>query len=82
MEANSGGNPFAVDLRRLSTGDAALVRAAGQQRFGSFYADLDPSTAYDLIVHLPRVTAAEPDPAAITCSAPEVREAFARWATR
>jgi erythromycin esterase len=76
----SGDGPFAVDLRRLPAADAETVRAAGQQRFGSFYADIDPLTAYDVIVHLPRVMAAEPDPTALACSPPEVQEAFARWA--
>ncbi|HEV8528464.1 MAG TPA: erythromycin esterase family protein [Actinomycetes bacterium] len=77
--AASGDGPFAVDLRRLSSADADAVRAASQQRFGAFYSDLSPLDAYDAIVHLPHVTAAEPDPAALACSPQDVREVFSHW---
>lgn len=81
MAASCDG-PFATDLRRLSADDAATVRAASRQRFGDFYAELSPPDAYDVIVHLPHVTAAGPDPDAIACSPWEVREAFSRWERR
>ncbi|GIH12984.1 erythromycin esterase family protein [Rugosimonospora africana] len=79
LMAASCDDPFATDLRRLSPEDADTVRAAGRQRFASFYTELNPLDAYDVIVHLPHVTAAEPDPDAIACSPPDVREAFSRW---
>jgi erythromycin esterase len=82
LMAASGDEPFATDLRRLSPADDAAVRAVSQQRFGSFYSDLNPMDAYDVIVHLPHVTAAEPDPAALACSPHEVQEAFSHWHTR
>ncbi|WP_026423774.1 erythromycin esterase family protein [Actinokineospora inagensis] len=71
--------PFAVDLRRLSPADTATVGAGTRQRYGSFYADLDPLAAYDVIVHLPHVTGAEPDADALTHSPDDVRKAFSRW---
>ncbi len=79
LMAASGDGPFAADLRRLSSADAGAVRAASQQRFGAFYSDLSPLDAYDVIVHLPHVTAAEPDPAALACSPRDVREVFSHW---
>jgi erythromycin esterase len=79
LMAASGDGPFAADLRRLSSADADAVRAASQQRFGAFYSDLSPLDAYDVIVHLPHVTAAEPDPAALACSPRDVREVFSHW---
>lgn len=79
LMAASGDGPFAADLRRLSSADADAVRAASQQRFGAFYSDLSPLDAYDVIVHLPQVTAAEPDPAALACSPGDVREVFSHW---
>ncbi|GAA0372970.1 erythromycin esterase family protein [Microbispora corallina] len=80
MDAAHDG-PFATDLRRLSPSDAEAVRAAGEQRagVGDFYAELSPLDAYDVVVHLPRVTAAAPDPGALACSPQEVRDTFARW---
>ncbi|MFI7542774.1 erythromycin esterase family protein [Actinoplanes sp. NPDC049599] len=75
MEASCD-QPFATDLRRLSETDAEAVRGAGRQRFGSYYSDLDPAEAYDLIVHLPHVTAAEPDLDAIAAAPAEVQAAF------
>jgi erythromycin esterase len=82
MESHSDGDPFLTDLRSLSPEDTEAVRAASRQRFGAFYAGIDARAAYDLIVHLPRVTAAEPDEPAIACAPPEVRQAFAAWRTR
>jgi len=74
MAANGGDEPFATDLRRLPAADA--VRGACRQRFGSYYAELNPVEAYDLIVHLPHVTAADPDPEAVAASPDDVRAAF------
>jgi erythromycin esterase len=71
--------PFAVDLRRLSPDARAAVKAAGQQRLGPFYVDVDATAAYDVLVHLPHVTPATPDDEALAASPPEVREAFARY---
>ena len=79
LMAASGDGPFAADLRRLSSADADAVRAASQQRFGAFYSDLSPLDAYDVIVHLPHVTAADPDPAALACSPRDVQEVFSHW---
>lgn len=79
LMAASGDEPFATDLRRLPPQDAAVVRAAAEQRSGSHYGDLDPLQAYDVVVHLPRVTAARPDPGALARSPVEVQEAFTRW---
>ncbi|PPK67602.1 erythromycin esterase family protein [Actinokineospora auranticolor] len=73
-------SPFATDLRTLPPTDVATVAAATCQRHGTHYADLDPLAAYDVIVHLPRVTGAEPDKDALAHSPDEVRQAFSRWA--
>lgn len=70
MTASYNGGPFAVDLRRLSEVDRTTVRTVTQQRIGNLYLDLNPLDAFDLVVHLPQVTAAEPDPGALTCSPP------------
>lgn len=79
LMAASHDGPFATDLRRLSPADAATVRAVSRQRFGAHYSDLSPLDAYDVIVHLPHVTPAEPDEAALAHSPEEVRKAFLRW---
>jgi erythromycin esterase len=71
--------PFATDLRRLSPIDTETVRAASRQRFGAGYAELDAVDAYDVVVHLPHVTAAEPDTAAVASSPADVQAAFAHW---
>ncbi|MFB4264791.1 erythromycin esterase family protein [Nonomuraea sp. GTA35] len=80
MHASHDG-PFVTDLRRLSPADAEAVRAATVQRagFGSFHAPVSPLDAYDLVVHLPHVTGAEPDESALACSPPEVREVFSHY---
>jgi len=72
--AASHDGPFAVDLRRLSPDDAALVRAASRQRFGSVHAEQNSLDAYDVLVHLPEVTAAQVDAAAAAASPEEVRK--------
>jgi erythromycin esterase len=79
LMAASHDGPFAVDLRRLSPGDTEQVRAASRQRFGSVYSEQNPLDAYDAVVHVPRVTAAEPDAAAIAASPADVQKAFAGW---
>jgi erythromycin esterase len=78
MAASQDG-PFATDLRRLSPADVTTVRAVSQQRFGTFYSDQSPLDAFDIIVHLPHVTPAEPDHAALANSPHDVQEAFAAW---
>ncbi|WP_431921792.1 erythromycin esterase family protein [Nonomuraea jabiensis] len=80
MHASHDG-PFATDLRRLSPADADAVRAATRQRagIGTFYSPVNALDAYDILVHLPHVTAAKPDAAALAHSPREVQEAFARW---
>jgi erythromycin esterase len=76
LMAASGDGPFATDLRRLAGPDAEAVRRASRQRFGPSYVEVDAAEAYDVIVHLPHVTAADPDPGAIASSPPEVQAAF------
>ncbi|SEF89164.1 erythromycin esterase [Nonomuraea solani] len=71
--------PFAIDLRHLSPADAEAVKAVSLQRFGGFSSEVRPLDAYDLVVHLPHVTPAHPDPAALACAPAEVREAFAAF---
>ncbi len=64
--------PFAVDLRR----HPALLKGVTEQRFGAYYAPIDAAQAYDVLVHLPEVTAATPDPEAVAASPAEVQKAF------
>jgi erythromycin esterase len=68
--------PFAVDLRRLSSPDVAVIASATRQRFSPGYAEVDALSAYDVLVHLPLVTPAEPDAAAVASSPAEVQAAF------
>ncbi|MEU6973055.1 erythromycin esterase family protein [Kitasatospora aureofaciens] len=77
--AASADRPFATDLRRLSPADTEAVRAVREQRLGAFYCEVSPLEAYDAIVHLPHVTAADPDATALAESPHDVQEAFARW---
>ncbi|MBU3065872.1 erythromycin esterase family protein [Nocardia sp. NEAU-G5] len=70
---------FATDLRRLSPSDAAIVGSVTRQRYGTYYSDLSPLDAYDAIVHIPHVTAADPDVDALTHAPREVRDVFSRW---
>ncbi|RSM87591.1 erythromycin esterase family protein [Kibdelosporangium aridum] len=79
LMAASHDGPFATDLRRLSPHDTATVKTITQQRYGTYYAEVNPLRAYDVIVHLPRVTAAQPDQDALAHSPREVRETFAKW---
>jgi erythromycin esterase len=78
MQASHTG-PFAVDLRKLDAADAAAVAAAPRQRFGTYYAEQDHADAYDLLIHLPHVSAALPDQAAVAAASEEERRIFARW---
>ncbi|WP_028921806.1 erythromycin esterase family protein [Pseudonocardia acaciae] len=79
LMAASHEGPFVTDMRRLSPADADAVRTTTCQRIGNAYSDVRPLDAYDLVVHLPDVTAAEPDRAALAHSPDEVREAFSLW---
>ncbi|MEV0918150.1 erythromycin esterase family protein [Streptomyces sp. NPDC049967] len=76
LMAASGDGPFATDLRRLPPADTEAVRAISQQRLGTLYCDVSPLDAYDVVVHLPHVTAAEPDDTALANSPHEVQKAF------
>ncbi|MDU0294238.1 erythromycin esterase family protein [Saccharothrix longispora] len=82
LMADAHDGPFAIDLRRLSPADTAAFQTVSEQRMGTFYCDINPLDAYDAIVHLPRVTAAEPDDDALAASPREVQETFARWERR
>ncbi|OZM75897.1 erythromycin esterase family protein [Pseudonocardia sp. MH-G8] len=79
LMAASHDGPFAVDLRRLSPADAGAVAAAPRHRMGALDGDVRPLDAFDLVVHLPHVTAADPDPAALAHAPADVQAAFARW---
>jgi len=76
LDASADG-PFAVDLRTLDAADTALIRAARRQRFGAYHEEIDALVAYDILVHLPHVTAAVADADAVAHSPEEVRKAFA-----
>lgn len=67
---------FAADLRRLPPADAKLVEAADQQRMGAITGPVRALDAYDVLVHLPYVTAADPDEGALTHAPDEVQAAF------
>ncbi|GAB2750359.1 erythromycin esterase family protein [Kitasatospora kifunensis] len=84
LMAASHDGPFATDLRRLSPTDAATMRSISRQRagIGTFYGELSPLDAFDLVVHLPSVSAADPDQAALAHMPHEVREAFAQWSSQ
>lgn len=73
--------PFATDLRHLDPADTAAIRAATAHRAGNgpHYADIDPLQAFDLLVHLPRLTPATPDPAALAHAPDDVQRPFAQW---
>lgn len=74
------GGLVASDLRRLTPADVDVVQGTKRQRYGHFYADISPLDAYDVLIHLPHVTPADPDADALAESPQDVREAFARWA--
>lgn len=77
LMAASHDGPFAVDLRTLPPDDTARVQAASRQRFGSNYSEQNALDAFDVVIHLPRVTAAELDAAAVAASPADVQKAFA-----
>ncbi|MGH3319422.1 MAG: erythromycin esterase family protein [Streptosporangiaceae bacterium] len=79
LMAASHDGPFAVDLRRLPSADREAVGAITRQRSGGFSCPIDPLAAYDLLVHLPRVTAAQPDPDAAVSAPAEVTAPFRTW---
>ena len=71
--------PFGVDRQRLQDRDRATLAAVHQQRSGAFICPIDPLVAYDAIIHLPHVTPARPEPAAVDAAPTEVATAFRRW---
>ena len=79
LMAASHDETFATDVRRLSPADIRTIQIVSRQRFGAFYSDLNPLDAYDMIVHLPHVTPAEPDRAALANAPGDVQEAFSHW---
>ncbi len=81
LMAASHDGPFATDLRRLSPADADTVRAVVQQRagIGSYYAEQRSLEAFDVVIHVPHVTAADPDEAALAHFPEKVRRVFAAW---
>jgi erythromycin esterase len=70
--------PFGVDLHALDAADRATLAGVRTQRSGPFLCPVDPLAAYDVIVHLPRVTEARPDPAAVDAAPAEVAAVFRR----
>jgi erythromycin esterase len=77
--AASHDGPFATDLRRLSPTDTAVVAAVTEQRYGTSYVNMNPLAAFDIVVHLPHVSAAEIDDDAISYASDDVRDALAAW---
>ena len=71
--------PFGVDQHRLPDPDRATLAAVHQQRSGAFICPINPLTAYDAIIHLPHVTPARVEPAAINAAPTEVATAFRQW---
>ncbi|MGH2882681.1 MAG: erythromycin esterase family protein, partial [Solirubrobacteraceae bacterium] len=76
--------PFATDLRQLSAADAATVHATTQQRagIGDHYSQQSPLDAFDVLIHIPYVTAADPDETALAHAPQEVQQNFANWEGR
>lgn len=79
LMAASHAGTFVTDLRRLEAADVSTVRTVSRQRGSAIYRDIQPLDAFDIIVHIPHVTAAEPDRAALTYAPYDVQEGFARW---
>jgi erythromycin esterase len=77
--AGSHRGPFATVLRQLGPADTAAVRAVTQQRYGAFYSDQRPLDAFDVVIHLPHLTPAEPDGAALAHAPQDVQKAFSQW---
>ncbi|MBW4721571.1 erythromycin esterase family protein [Saccharothrix obliqua] len=82
LAAAAHDGPFAVNLRHLPPADTAVLDGVVEQRSGTFHGDVNLVHAYDVIVHLPHVTAATPDEGALAASPEEVRVAFSRWGGR
>ena len=59
--AASHRGPFAVDLQRVSPADATTIRTVSQQRLANLYCDTSPLQAFDIVIHVPRVSLADPD---------------------
>lgn len=72
--SRAGDEPFAVDLRRLSPADEAVIRGAKEQRYGVAYTEVDAMGAYDVLVHLPHVTGATLDRDTVGHAVPDVRD--------
>ncbi|MBF6327246.1 erythromycin esterase family protein [Nocardia transvalensis] len=81
MSATHDG-PFAIDLRTLSPEDSAAVGATTRYRMGNWYLDVNPVQAFDIVIHLPSATPAEPDPEAIAEAPQEVQQPFSAWRAR
>jgi erythromycin esterase len=79
LMAVSHDGPFVTDLRALSPADVRTVQCMSQQRFGTFYSELAPLDAYDIVVHLPHVTPATPDEDALNHAPDEIQTPFSRW---
>lgn len=77
--AASHDGPFTANLHRLPEADTAVLGSVGSQRIGPMYLNLEPLAAYDAIVHVPHVTAAEPDAEALAHAPEEVRSVFGRY---
>jgi erythromycin esterase len=75
MQSSHDG-PFAVDLRRLGPADFETVRAVDNQRFADEYPAIRPLEAYDAVVHIPHVTAADFDPAAFPYLPEDLQKMF------
>ncbi|WP_410655741.1 erythromycin esterase family protein [Amycolatopsis sp. lyj-112] len=70
---------FATDLRGLSTTDTETIRTVAEQRMGSFYSGVNALEAFDILIHVPRVSPAEADRDTLTHAPREVQEVFAKW---
>jgi erythromycin esterase len=49
---------------------------------GAYYSPVSALDAYDIVVHLPHVTGADPDEAALVCSPQEVRDVFSHYTSQ
>jgi len=74
--AASHDGPFAVDLRRLSPADAATLQGVSQQRLAHLYCDISPLEAFDVVVHLPHISMADPDVNAVAHAPDDVQQAL------
>ncbi|MFE3103329.1 hypothetical protein ACFROC_23490 [Nocardia tengchongensis] len=81
MGTLTGGDPGrSCHQRKPSSGfgDADVVRAASKQRLSPWYSEVDALKAYGIIVHLPHVTAASLDPAALAAAPSDVQKILGR----